>query len=171
MAMALIIDAYNVTRSDLPAALGELSVARLCVLLSTSTWARRGRVVVVCDGAPTALGLLESPVGGVVLSYAGHGRKADDLIEKLVSAERSPSQCVVVTSDRKLRHRVKDAGGKTIKSAELVTELLEQHRHQQQRQQQRKESPDACDNASPAPAPRRLSEDQTRRWMREFGVE
>ena len=167
MAMALIIDAYNVTRSDLPAALGELSVARLCVLLSTSTWARRGRVVVVCDGAPTALGLLESPVGGVVLSYAGHGRKADDLIEKLVSAERSPSQCVVVTSDRKLRHRVKDAGGKTIKSAELVTELLEQHRHQQQQ----KKFGSTRDNPAPAPAPRRLSEDQTRRWMREFGVE
>ncbi len=167
--MALIIDAYNVTRSELPAALGELSVARLCVLLSTSPWARRGRVVVVvCDGAPTPLGLLESPAAGVVLSYAGHGRKADDLIEKLVTAERSPSQCVVVTSDRKLRHRVKDAGGKTIKSAELVTELLEQHRHHQQ---QRKESPDARDNDSAEPAPRRLSEDQTRRWMREFGVE
>jgi predicted RNA-binding protein with PIN domain len=167
MAITIIIDAYNVTRSDLPAALGELSVARLCVLLSTSPWAKRGRVVVVCDGAPSALGLLESPAAGVTLSYAGHGRKADDLIEKLVIAERSPSQCVVVTSDRKLRHRVKDAGGKTIKSAELVTELLEQHRHQQQQ----KESPGARDHDSAEPAPRRLSEDQTRRWMREFGVE
>jgi predicted RNA-binding protein with PIN domain len=161
MAIALIIDAYNVTRSDLPTALGELSVARLCVMLSESAWARRGRVVVVCDGAPTALGLLESPAAGVVLSYAGHGRKADDLIEKLVGAERTPSQCVVVTSDRKLRHRVKDAGGKTIKSAELVAELLEQHRQQRDAQ---KQSPSS-------PKPRTLSEDQTRRWMREFGVE
>jgi len=107
----LLVDTYNVLHH--PLALRELphdsGPAELAALIAASRH-RRSRALLVCDGMPRKLGPvahrdaeLRFHVEGSELLYAGQGRDADSLIERLIEADSSPRRLTVVSSDRRIQ--------------------------------------------------------------------
>jgi predicted RNA-binding protein with PIN domain len=120
--MRLLIDCYNVLHEPMPPAIAGLDTAQLCLALSRSRW-RQQEVIVVCDGAPHALGLTDSPADGVELEYAGHRRKADDIIMDHIQHHHSPRQLLVVTNDREILRAAKARRARTMTSTDFVRQL------------------------------------------------
>ncbi len=61
--------------------------------------------------------------GGVIVRWAGTGRRADDLIARDVSRHPNPRELTVVTSDRALQNRVRLAGARIRDAAAFAIEL------------------------------------------------
>lgn len=127
--MSLLIDCYNVLHAQMPPALAGLDVAGLCRALSRSRWGRdrQAAIVVVCDGKPSPLGLVESPVAGIELVYSGPNRTADAVIMERIAAHSSPRRLWVISSDREIRqaarhHRAHDQSSEAFLHA-LAKEL------------------------------------------------
>ena len=83
---------------------------RLIAALQRLAEATDDRIAVVLDGRPLA----DVPEGvhrGVLVAYATRGGRdaADDRIIQEVARDRDPSSLVVITSDRALAARVRDA--------------------------------------------------------------
>ncbi len=74
--------------------------------------AERGRVVVVFDG-PSETGRSEAALGALTVRYSGN-RSADDVIVETASRSRSPADHFVVTDDRGLAARAREAGARTL---------------------------------------------------------
>lgn len=72
----------------------------------------KARVTIVFDGASTS-GTARESLGALEIRYAG-GRSADAVIVELVSRARSPREWQVVTDDRGLAARVRDAGARSM---------------------------------------------------------
>ncbi len=87
--------------------------------------ARRTSLRVIFDGPAAGRGGAGRArrAGRVSVLYSGSGRIADDVIVDLVSSNRSPSDLIVVTSDRDLRSRVRAAGGRVMGCAEFSETL------------------------------------------------
>lgn len=112
----LVVDAANVVGSrptgwwrDRPAA-----AAALCqgVLDALAACRLTGPVVVVLEGAARA-GAAERDEGGLRVVHAPHG--GDDAIVAVASEVAAGGRPVtVVTADRELRERVRDAGGEVV---------------------------------------------------------
>jgi len=87
--------------------------------------ARRTSLRVVFDGPAAGRGGAGRArrAGRVGVLYSGSGRIADDVIVDLVSSHRSPSDLIVVTSDRDLRSRVRAAGGRVMGCVEFSETL------------------------------------------------
>ena len=107
----LLVDTYNVLHH--PLALRELphdsGPAELAALIAAGRH-RRSRALLVCDGMPRRLGPvahrdaeLRFHVEGSELLYAGQGRDADSLIERLIEADSAPRRLTVVSSDRRIQ--------------------------------------------------------------------
>ncbi|MEE9405606.1 MAG: NYN domain-containing protein [Algisphaera sp.] len=116
--MPLLVDCYNVLRSDLPLRLAGMNEGQLCAALGRSRWAQGG-VTVVADGRSKPLGAIQSPVAGVALVYSGMERSADDVIVSRVRESAAARRITVVTDDREIRVAVRACGAK-----ELGTELF-----------------------------------------------
>jgi predicted RNA-binding protein with PIN domain len=107
----LLVDTYNVLHH--PLAMRELphdsGPAELAALIAAGRH-RRSRALLVCDGMPRKLGPaahrdaeLRFHVEGSELLYAGPGRDADSLIERLIEADSAPRRLTVVSSDRRIQ--------------------------------------------------------------------
>jgi predicted RNA-binding protein with PIN domain len=154
--MPLIIDGNNLLHASMPPSLAGLEERGLCRLLARSPWQGQ-RMVVVLDGAPSALGQIESPEPAVELIWSGPRRSADDVIIDLVQRDSAPRRIVVVSSDHALQRQVKRRRVRVLEAAEFVSVLAGL-------------LGEATGSAGPA-RPQNLSDDEVDRWLREFGID
>ncbi len=116
---------YLIDASNLGGALGGAEGARdaRAVVAFLAPWARhRGRVVVVFDG-PERLEVARS-YGPLEVRWSGV-RAADDLVVEIVT--REPRGWTVVTNDRELARRCRDAGAKVESAAGLARRVARPH--------------------------------------------
>ena len=71
--------------------------------------ATRARAILFFDGPAGGRG---GSLGPLSIRTAAAGRSADEAIVETVAQARTPGECIVVTADRGLASRVRDAGGK-----------------------------------------------------------
>lgn len=155
----LLVDAYNAIHVTgvLPPHLAGIDAPALAELVSGSRWGR-GKALLVCDGTrprgwPRA-------VGGVELRFAGPGRDADTLIERLLRDSPDPRRVTVVSSDQRLRRAAKRAGAASITSEGFLAQLASDI-----------DAPKAR-AVSPAAGKPEVPLDPyaLRRWLEEFGL-
>ena len=157
--MHLVIDCYNLLHETMPPNLAGLDEDRLCRLLASS-WGRRARVTVVCDGRPKPFAL-RSPVPEVQLLYSGRRKSADDVILQIVETESAPRRVTVVSSDRQIQKAARRRRCKVHDSAQFIRLLARQP-----------PAPSGSDRGSGgAGRPEALDEQEVERWMREFGLD
>jgi predicted RNA-binding protein with PIN domain len=98
---------------------------RLIAALQRLAAANDDRIAVVLDGRPLA-DLPEGVHNGVLVAYATRGGRdaADDRIAAEVVRDREPASLVVITSDRALADRVRNAGA-TVKSAGWLLDRID----------------------------------------------
>lgn len=128
----LLVDTYNVlhhplAHRELPPDAGP---AELAALIAAGRH-RRGRAVLVCDGMPRRMGPmvercaeLRFRVEQADVIYAGPGRDADALIERLIEAESAPRRMSVVSSDRRLQKAARRRRAKVIPSDDFLRSLI-----------------------------------------------
>jgi len=83
--------------------------------------AERGRVLVVFDG-PSESGRSESALGTLTVRYSGN-RSADDVIVEAASRSRAPADQFVVTDDRALAARAREAGARTLPAGTFLDRI------------------------------------------------
>lgn len=128
----LLVDAYNVlhhplAHRELPADAGP---AELAALIAAGRH-RRTKAILVCDGTPRNMGPLAHrsaelrfQVEDAEVLYAGPGRDADSLIERLIEAENAPRRLSVVSSDRRLQRAARRRRARVIPSDAFLVSLL-----------------------------------------------
>lgn len=154
----LIVDAYNVLHVTgvLPPDLAGLDAPALAELLGRTRWA--SRAILVCDGVkPRGW---PARVGGVDLRFAGPGRDADTLIERLISDDPDPRRLTVVSSDGRIRKAARRAKCRALSSEGFLAQVVAQV----QAPRARRASPAAGKPEVP------LDPFALRRWLDEFGV-
>ena len=114
-----------------------------------------GTVTVVFDAQHAAGGLVEEAHRGLRV-VRDRGRSADDLIEDLLRAERSPETLAVVSNDTRERDAATRRGAGVRKCGEFVDELLEPKRASLPAE------PAAEKDVRPSAA-------ETAEWLRTFG--
>ena len=148
--------AYLIDASNLGGALGGAQGARdpQGVVAFLAPWARdRGRVVVVFDGPeqPT----IARRYGALEVRWSG-ARPADDRIVAILG--REPGRWTVVTGDRELARRARDAGAKVEPASALAKRVAAPH-------------PRAARGPRPATAPDKppAHAEEREHWRRVFG--
>ncbi|HZT78628.1 MAG TPA: NYN domain-containing protein [Gemmataceae bacterium] len=163
--MRYLIDGYNLLFAQLgtppqssPRAL-DYARRRLLDALSAAHAADPAAVTVVFDASRLPPGAAEEQdYRGLHVRYAVRQDEADDLIEELIRREASPRQLTVVSDD----HRIQRAARRRHCVVMSCGECLDRMEARGQR--------------SPPPAgeegakPDRLTEEETQRWLREFGA-
>jgi len=161
----LIVDVYNVLHVTgvLPPELAGPSAADLADLVAHSRYARRGAIL-VCDGRPTRTptaqraGTGSTAFGGSIrVVFAGGGKDADTLIERLIAEHSAPRRLLVVSDDRRIRAAAGRRRAGRLSSGDFLAHL-------------------AHDASRPttdrAPAkPDTLEPGEVDAWLREFGYE
>ena len=126
-ATRLIVDGNNVIGSRPDGWWRDRTGAtrRLIAALQRLAAANDDRIAVVLDGRPLA-DLPEGVHNGVLVAYATRGGRdaADDRIAAEVARDREPASLVVITSDRALADRVRDAGA-TVESAGWLLDRID----------------------------------------------
>lgn len=128
----LLVDTYNVlhhplAHRELP---GDAGPAELAALIAAGRH-RRSKAVLVCDGMPRGMGPLAHrcaelrfQVEHAEVIYAGPGRDADALIERLIEAESAPRRMSVVSSDRRLQRAARRRRARVIPSDDFLASLI-----------------------------------------------
>lgn len=109
--MSLLVDTYNVlgVTGVLPPEVAGLDEESLARVIARSRFAGR-KAALICDGVRSrdlagrdgARGL-KRRVDGVDIIYAGGGRDADSLIERVIAEDSAPRRLLVVSSDRRVQ--------------------------------------------------------------------
>ncbi len=167
-AVHLVIDAYNVLHAwrGGPAsgnAADELpALARLIQKSGFSS----AKATLVCDGVnpggPHHSGVAKArpdPRARAVAHFAGPGRDADTLIERMIAKDPGVREVTVVSSDRRLQRAARRRGAKFLSAQNFLARAVR-------------------DAAGPGPMPDRpafarktpLDEFSTRHWLAEFGL-
>lgn len=162
--MPLILDCYNVLHATMPPSLAGLDEAGLCRVLSRSRWAGEA-VALVCDGLPKALRRIESPVSGVEIVYAGHGRSADDLIIAMIDADTAPRRLVVVSSDRQIQKAARRRRAIALSSDRFIATLAADG------PLPRTGDAGGARPSDDKPDARHMDDDELARWLRTFDAE
>ncbi|MFG0329266.1 MAG: NYN domain-containing protein [Phycisphaerales bacterium] len=128
--MPLIVDAYNATNATgaLPPDLAGLDLDELCDLIDRSRY-RHMPIILVADGAaPGSMverGVVERVVRpDLVVRYAGPGRDADTLIEKMIRADSAPKRLIVVSTDQRVRRAATRRGARSMTSEAFLARLV-----------------------------------------------
>jgi len=186
--VTLIIDANNLLLCRLPQALLGLDEAQLCRLAGqeatspNSATSAAGGVFVVCDAAPGPLGLLTSPSSQAELIYAGHGKRADDIIIALIQADHAPRRLTVVTNDLEIRQAARRRRARILSSEDYAHQLTKHLGRDAididdlQSLLQQTVADDARENEKEDahPSPRRndgLPPEDVADWLHEFGID
>ena len=130
----------------------------LCALLSA--YVNRGETVtVIFDGPPPPAGM-ERQIAetGVLAEFSGH-KPADGRIIQLIGENTAPRRLHVVSTDREIRRAARRRRCKVHRSEHFVDDVLRANRPRRPRVREPKEKRTG------------LSEEQTRRWLAEFGYE
>ncbi len=157
----LIVDVYNVLHVTgvLPPHLAGLDAPGLAELVARSR--KWPEAVLVCDGVkPRGWSRAMEGAPGVELRFAGPGRDADSLIERMIADAPDPRRLTVVSSDRRVKAAGKRARCKVLSSEGFLRQLVE-----------RIESgrvPAGSPSAGKPEVP--LDAFALRRWLDEFGV-
>jgi len=107
-------------------------------------WARRrGRVVLVFDGPPRSD--VADAYGGLTVRWSG-ARTADDCIVETVEKAPRPREWTVVTRDRELARRCRNAGAR-VEAPTTLVERTTRKRRVPRREGSEKPRPDAQDAA------------------------
>ncbi len=148
--MSIILDAYNVLHCThiLPSKHAMMNVTQLCRLLADSHW-QTGRIVVVCDGTRNALD--EDVPGNVELIYAGGGRDADSVIERLIADDNAPRDLTVVSNDRRVQSAARRRKAKVLASEDFLRDLVRRK--------------------PPRPKGKPQTEADADKWVKEFGLD
>lgn len=155
----LLIDAYNVllTPGVLPLGLAGVDLPGLAHLIERSRYRKRA-VVMVCDGRSKSLSEKDLHIGSARVVYAGAGRDADSVIERMLAEDSAPRRLLVVSSDRRVARAANRAGAGTLTSAAFLQQLSADHTKRQ---------------PEPLPAWVRqipLEHDAVAHWFQEFGL-
>jgi len=162
--MPVIVDTFNVLHQTgvLPPNLAGVDVAGLIDLISRSRF-RRSRVRLVCDGT-SKLPDDTAETGQITIEFSGHGRTADDVIASHVDRSTAPKRLTIVSSDREVQKAARRRRCSVISSEAFLKQLADDiEREERNAPQQRPQRPQKFI--------RPLSERDTARWMREFGVD
>jgi len=123
----LLIDAYNVLHAT--AALGPdyagMGVRALVDLLGESRW-MNDRVRVICDGTQNVE--LPTPPDDIRVIYAGPGKDADSLIERMVDESTGPRDLTVVTNDNRIRKYARRRRARLLGSERFLKLLVQKPR-------------------------------------------
>jgi predicted RNA-binding protein with PIN domain len=128
MTMHLIIDGYNVIRQSLELQLldaRELEAGRTALLALLAAYRERHRhkITVVFDGwlggAPNET---RDRLQGLLIIYSRRGEKADEVIKRLLAADRQ--RAVVVTSDREIQAWAQGVGAAWIAAGQFEMQHL-----------------------------------------------
>jgi len=155
----LLIDTYNVlhTTGVLPPALAGVGPSGLLRMVAASRMGRDGARL-VCDGPPTVQDADGGRNGAVRIVFAGAGKDADSLIEKLLERSSAPRRMTVVSSDRRLRQAARRRRARWLSSEAFLRRLGAE-----------------LDGPAPAPPARKpdvpLSQGEIDHWLRQFGME
>ena len=161
--MPVIIDTFNVLHQTgvLPPNLAGVDVAGLIDLISRSRF-RQSRVRLVCDGASKLVDD-HADFGLVAIEFSGHGRTADDVIARHIDRSTAPRRLIIVSSDREVQKAARRRRCVVLSSAQFLSQLANDI--------------DRAERAAQLEQPQRpkqflkpLSERDTAKWMREFGV-
>ena len=156
--MILLIDGYNLLRTiqrDIDPAGGE---AQMCRLISSYLSRKRdtGKIVFDGIGPPDKTSLRD--IQNLEVIFSG-SHEADDIIEQLILENTAPKRLIVVSSDRRVKAAAKKRKATAIKSDDYwmqLTKFLEKKQFK-----------------SPEPPAKRngISENETDRWLEEFGLD
>ena len=165
MTMHLIIDGYNVIRQSQELQIldaRELEAGRAALLARLAAYRERHRhkITVVFDGwlggAPNET---RDRRQGMLIIYSRLGEKADEVIKRLLAADRQ--RAVVVTSDREIQAWAQGVG------AAWITADQFEMQHLLAREGEAAEEPDDTGTRPPKKGPaRRLPKAQRRRQQR-----
>jgi predicted RNA-binding protein with PIN domain len=111
--MPYLIDGNNLIGAERGGRASQDDRTALVRELSDRLRRTRARVVVFFDGAGDPLSL-----GSLSVKFAGT-KTADDAILRELGRSARPQEVTVVTADRELARRARDAGGTTISPADL----------------------------------------------------
>jgi len=156
--MPLLIDGNNLMHA-LRGVGADVGRQGLCRLLSA--WAGgRDRVRVVFDGPAPPAGLAEqTDADGIAVEYAGP-RSADDILIDAIAADTAPRRLTVVSTDRVIRRAGRRRRCTIARSEDFAETLLEAL-----------EAPPPRPPPEPAEKRHGLSPEQTRAWLKEFGLD
>ncbi|MFP4052307.1 MAG: NYN domain-containing protein [Phycisphaerae bacterium] len=157
--MPYLIDANNLMH-----ALADVGYAvereGLCELLIEAL-GKGAKVHVVFDGPEQNPAHTEFMLAtGVDLTYAV-GRPADAIIEELIAADTAPRRLNVVSTDRRIRAAARRRRCNPVRSEQFAREM----RKRLTRPRRPAEPPE------PQQKRKGLSPDETKRWLREFGLD
>jgi len=156
--MPFLIDANNLMH-----ALADVGYAveraGLCELLTTALGSG-GRCEVVFDGPEHTPEHTSHMISLGVGVHYGPGGTADDVIEDLIAADSAPRRLTVVSTDRRIRAAARRRRCKSITSQDFSRFL-----------RGRLQTPPPAGPSEPIEKRKGLDPDQTRRWLREFGVD
>ncbi|MFN9992476.1 MAG: NYN domain-containing protein [Phycisphaerales bacterium] len=170
----LLLDTYNILHVTgvLPPEFAGLDVAGLGELIECSRW-RSGKVLLVCDGfgAPTVddreayaymRGRVPRAEDYVGILFAGRGRDADSLIERLLERFGNSRRVTVVSSDHRIKRAAKSAGARHLRSEDFLADLVVDARRAHRVPQSKR--PESQSGNQP------LTRDEVSLWAREFGL-
>jgi predicted RNA-binding protein with PIN domain len=128
MSMHLIVDGYNVIRQSRELQLldaRELEAGRTALLARLATYRarRRHQITVVFDGWQGGEPLeSRDRQAGLSIIYSRRGEKADEVIKRLLAADRQ--RAMVVTSDREIQVWAGAVGATWITAAQFELQYL-----------------------------------------------
>lgn len=123
--MPMLIDGYNLYHAAVRVdeEWQALSRSAMCRYVE-SFLGPRSDALIVFDGAwPRERCEEESMTGPVQVTYAGPGRDADTVIERLIEANTAPRRLIVVSSDRRLRTAAKRRGCRSVRAEEFAVAI------------------------------------------------
>jgi predicted RNA-binding protein with PIN domain len=153
----LLVDTYNVLHITgvLSPDLAGLDAGDLAALIGTSRYADR-TVKLICDGGRPG----ESPhQAGIEFVFAGPGREADELIERIIRTNSAPKRLLVVSSDRRVIAAARRRRAAILSSERFLAQLA------LDRERPRRSRLPAFVHEIP------LDRYSVASWMREFGLD
>ena len=157
---------YLIDGNNLSFALDEMGLAvgreGLCKLL-TLLLPEDPKVHVVFDGPPPPAGHAQQiDLIGIQVTYA-HPHSADDLILESIAADSAPRRLNVISSDREIRTAARRRRCPSTSSQDFARKLLALHRAARQ--------PEPTPDTEPTEKQTGLTDEQTRQWLDEFGLD
>lgn len=119
-----------------------------------------GNVTVVFDASRAPPGSSrEETYRGIHICYALQS-EADELIEELIRHDSAPRQLTVISDDRRIQHAARHRHCPVLGCLDYLDQL-ERLRHRSRDRQE-------AETADASAKPEGISEDEARRWLREF---